>query len=368
MNTSGHFVIKSIEIDGCGTTGDNNGLIQMVSSTNVLMDDITINNAPLNDVEPPIVISGGALIHIRNMDTTNPSPVPITITTSGSTSSPNAGGPRSVTGSGILIENSIFDEGANPGCLNITSSSVNMVGVSCMEGTTTGISVDANSSVYMNDVLIAPFNGGCSAGTRQALTIATTGFVQAEGSDFEGCGSNGAGLSAAVSGASTGTFVDSGGNTWRNCTGTVPCPLVTPAQFATLAFDGGIVPKASITHTPNTCYLTITPIANATTYTLCNALLDQNYQILNIAASSQNSTTCATAPIITLSDGTRSATLTLTTGAATWNTGTLSSANAVVFASGATMTVKYDIAAASACVTPPTNLAVSYILQSVLNP
>ena len=94
------------------------------------------------------------------------------------------------------------------------------------------------------------------------------------------------------------TFVDLDGNTIRNCPGappSQPSPLVTAANYATLGFSGGIVPKTTVTHTPNTCHLTI-PIVNATTYTLCNNLLDQNYQILNISASSFAATTCTTAP------------------------------------------------------------------------
>jgi hypothetical protein len=71
------------------------------------------------------------------------------------------------------------------------------------------------------------------------------------------------------------TFVDMGGNDIRNCQGPSPRPFVTPANYATLGFNGGIVPKATVTHTPNTCHLTITPMVNAMAYALCNNLLDQ---------------------------------------------------------------------------------------------
>ncbi len=144
---------------------------------------------------------------------------------------------------------------------------------------------------------------------------------------------------------------------------------MTAANYATLGFNGGVVPKATVTHTPNTCHLTITPIVNATTYTLCNNLLDQNYQILNISASSFAATTCPTAPIITISDGVQSTTMTLTTAKNAWKS-TVDTSMGInnVFASGNTITVKYDVGALSACATPPTNLAISYVLQSVLNP
>jgi hypothetical protein len=231
------------------------------------------------------------------------------------------------------------------------------------------MAVDANSSVYSTDSSFVPFGGAC--GNRQVITFASRGAVYATGSNIAACAADVTRLSAAVCGPGGAAFVDLGGNDIRHYAGngTLPCPLVTPAQYSTFVFAGGIIPKATVTHTPNTCYLTITPIVSATTYPLCNSLFDQNYQILNISASPFATTTCATAPIITISDGVQSATITLTAAKNAWETGVdASSGLTSVFASGNTMTVKYVAGAVSACATPPTNLALSYALQSVLNP
>jgi hypothetical protein len=367
FNAFGNSTLRNIEIDGCGTTGDNNGLIQITGGANVIIDGLIINNAPLNSAEPPLSISGSAGITVRNMRTTNPGPVPTQVSNSGSTSSPSAGGPRQLTGIGVTFESSIFDEGATPGAIALTASSVNFISDVILDGLNTALSVDANSSAYLDLVTLGPFAGGCSGGSRQAVTIATTGYVYATGSDFEGCGSDGTGLSAAVKGTSSGTFVSAGGNTWRNCSGTLPCPLVTVANYGTQAFNGGIVPKSSETHTPNTCYaLTGTLVA---TQNLCTFLNDQNYQVINITAQSGGNapanSSCATPPVITLSDGTRSATLTLTSGKTQWSSAVDSSTVNSIFAGGTTLTISVGT---FTCVTPPSTLGVSYVLQSVLNP
>jgi hypothetical protein len=159
-----------------------------------------------------------------------------------------------------------------------------------------------------------------------------------------------------------------GGNEFRNCPGGPPCPLVTAATYAS-AFAGGIVPKATVTHTPNTCYA-VTGNLLATAQNLCSFLNDQNYQVLNITAQSGGTTpansACATPPVITFSDGTRTATLTMTTAKTQWSSSvdTVTNLNQV-FASGTTLTISIG---ANTCATPPVNVAVSYVLQSVLNP
>lgn len=355
-----HMIMSDIEVDSCGNTSGSTPGMFAISGTNVIMDGLTVNGTSLGSSTAAFAITG-TVIHMRNINTTNPGQIPLQISSSGGTT----GGARTSTSAGVIVENSVFDEGGATGAIRITTnSSVNFIGVTALAGASTVMSVDGTSSVYVTDSNFTSFGGTCSGGNRQALTLASGAFVYATFSDFAGCGANGAGLSAAVSGPAGATFVSAGGNTFRNCPGGPPCPLVTAAQYPTLAFNGGVVPKSSETHTPNTCNLTITPITNATTFTLCNNFMDQNYQLLKITASSQVTTTCATAPIVTISDGVNSATLTLTSAANTWASAALST----VFASGNTMTVKYDVAAASACATPPTNLAVSFVLQSVLNP
>jgi len=113
---------------------------------------------------------------------------------------------------------------------------------------------------------------------------------------------------------------------------------------------------------PTPCYVTITPIVNATNYLMCNWRVQNAANITRIMASSQNVTTCATAPIITISDGTATQTLTLTTGKQQWDSAvdTSTGVGTTIFKPNGTITVRYDVAAASACATPPTQLSVSF--------
>jgi hypothetical protein len=165
------------------------------------------------------------------------------------------------------------------------------------------------------------------------------------------------------------TFVDLGGNDYRNCATTNPCQAVTAANYTTLGFNGGIVTKSTV-HMPfNTCYA-VTGNLLATAQNLCTLLLDQNYQLINITAQSGGTTpaasACATPPVITISDGTRSATLTMTTAKTAWSSAVdaFTGANQV-FANATTLTVSIG---ANTCATPPANVSVNYGLQSVLNP
>jgi hypothetical protein len=362
------FTVARIAVLGCGSQSDAQGLFAFSNVQNGIIDEVLVNNTSTVTGEPPFVITGGNGIHIRNWSTTNPqgsgSGPGSAITQSGGQAF--AGGPRSNAGISVFIDNSVFDEGASGSPLLIQNgSSVSITASGFFSGTTNDLNIDGTSSAYISNSNFIPFGGACGGGNRQGIVIASGGAVYSTGNEIQGCGANGAGLSAAVSGPVGATYVDLGGNTIRNCPGGPPCPLVTAANYATLGFNGGIIPKATVTHTPNTCVDTLGTVA---TTVLCNSLLDQNYQILNITASSNAVTTCATPPIVTISDGAQTATLTLTSGASTWSSGALSAANAKVFASGNTMTITYDLNGLAACAVPPTNLAISYVLQSVLNP
>lgn len=132
----------------------------------------------------------------------------------------------------------------------------------------------------------------------------------------------------------------------------------------------GNLPRALLNNPiPNTCYVTITPIVNATTYTMCNFGLGTATNITRIMASSQVTTTCATAPIVTISDGTVSETLTLTSAKSSWDSSVDASTGVgtTIFKPNGVITVRYDAGAASACATPPTQLAVSYNISPILS-
>ena len=361
FNSYNTGTIKNLAVYGCANGGSGGlGLFQWNAITDVLIDNIRLNNTSSPAGDSPFVLTAGNAVHIRNWYTTNPSGFPSFITSSGSINS--AGGPRSVTQAGVIIEDSVFDEGANPGMLTLNNSNVTVIGSSFFDGTATGITLDGFSSLFITNSHIAPFGGACSGGNRNALTLVSGSNVYATGNTFESCGTG-----AAVSGPAGALFADLGGNEFRVCPGGTPCPLVTAATYAS-AFAGGVIPKATVTHTPNTCYA-VTGNLLATAQNICTFLNDQNYQVLNITAQSGGTTptnsSCATPPVITLSDGTRTATLTMTTGKTQWSSAVDASTVNSVFATGTTLTISIG---ANTCATPPVNVAVSYVLQSVLNP
>lgn len=143
------------------------------------------------------------------------------------------------------------------------------------------------------------------------------------------------------------------------------------------SFSGNL-PKALLNNPiPNTCYVTITPIVNATIYQMCNWGSGSATNIIRITAASQNVTTCATAPIITISNGTVSQTLTLTSGKQFWDSfnaqdastgvGTTIFKPSISLTGTDRITVRYDAGALSACATPPTQLSVSYTIAPILS-
>jgi len=215
------------------------------------------------------------------------------------------------------------------------------------------MSLDTTSVGYIKDAWVGAYNSGNNF---PAITLAGNAQVFLEGSTIAG---NGTG--AMFSGPSTAKVTDSGSNTWLNCLSLV-CTPVTAAQFTTLGFVGGVEPNSSLTHTPNTCYDVPGGVAADL---LCNFKADQNYQLLNIKASSNVVVTCATPIVITITDGSQSATLTLTSGQSTWDSATDAHTGLFsVFAAGNTPTTTK---AAGVCATPPVNLAVTAVYQSVLN-
>ncbi len=79
------------------------------------------------------------------------------------------------------------------------------------------------------------------------------------------------------------------------------------------------------------------------------------------ATNSAGNVTCATPIVLTLSNGTISQTLTLTSGVGTWDTGNVSK----IFPSGIAITMS---SAAGVCATPPVNLNVSVLWQANIAP
>jgi hypothetical protein len=361
INNGSFFNIRDIWISGTGNVNSagvtfdcfqcQDGSFEMVN-----MQGSSANNA----VNSPLLnFNGSAGIHGKNNFISN--------NTNGPNLIFNASGQRAATGLQVTWEGGGSDEcggGVTVACAQVTGgSAINLIGGAYFgeptSANTGALTVDGTSLAYLTSVNVGPFN---TASNTNGLGIASGGLVYATGSHIRGGGTTGPVISA-PSGA---TFVDDGGNSYQRCNGT-SCTNITAATYSG-AFCGGIVPKSSLTHTPNTCYA-VTGNLLATAQNLCIILLDQNYQLLTITAQSGGTTptnsSCATPPVITISDGTRSATMTMTSGKTQWfsNVDAVTNINQV-FANAATLTVSIG---ANTCATPPANVSVNYDLQSVIN-
>jgi hypothetical protein len=124
----------------------------------------------------------------------------------------------------------------------------------------------------------------------------------------------------------------------------------------------GNAPISSLTHSANTFVLGGTIAA----VNFGNQTPDEDIVISKIQAISTTSTTCAVAPVITFTQGGVTATLTLTTGKTVWDSAVDASTGLpVTFFQGTVFTASTT---AGTCVTPPTNLNVTYTWQSKMHP
>lgn len=335
-------------------------------------------------------------------------------------------------GGGLRMNDSLFDENSGGGGCDVqilNSTDVWFQGVpifSSTGGTLCGLSVDTNSFVHYNGGLIGVFGsesnrGGAivsAGGTLESsgvhyISTGTQKCIQNSGKFRDNGGNTCESQFPIASGTSTGTtavltLTNVGAAINTNCTvgdslyvkasgisgynGYFPSAITaTSATTLTYLTQGsnlgalgaggtanclnlqgysGTLPVALLNNPiPNTCHLTITPIVNATNYLLCNFRAQSATNITRIMASSQNVTTCATAPIITISDGTATQTLTLTSAKQQWDSSVDASTGVgtTIFKPNGTITVRYDVAAASACATPPTQLAISYNISPILS-
>lgn len=359
LNTSTFFTLQDILIGDVGSVGSTGTILNLFQVQNGYLNQVNVEGSSLNNNAANALLeldsSAGTLIEQSFYSGNNVGPNIIF----------NATGVRNALGQQVSMVSGGSDEcgGATTPCVKLTSGSfVNFSGGTIF-GEPTGagngaLFVDATSGAYLTDMNVGPFNTSTNS---NGIAIASGGFVYATGSHIRGGGTTGSVIDAPV-GA---TFVDDGGNVFQRCLNNT-CTNTTAATYSG-SFTSGIIPKSSLTHTPNTCYA-VTGNLLATAQNICTILLDQNYQVLNITAQSGGTTptnsSCTGAPVITMSDGTRTATLTMTTGKTSWSSAVDVSTVNSVFASGATLTVSIG---ANTCATPPSNVSVNYVLQSVLN-
>jgi hypothetical protein len=276
---------------------------------------------------------------------------------------------------------SVFANDANESGLKIATGGVVESSDFTFAGTGTGNCI-SNSGTFMdnganicgNAFLIS---SGTSAGTAAVLTVflktANASTNCTAGDALEVFGAIPSGYNGYYPAGATSGITAVGANTISYTTAGSNLGAASQAGYAICrnmqTFTGNL-PRALLNNPiPNTCYVTITPIVNATTYFMCNFVAQSASNISRITASSVATTTCATAPIITVSNGTVSQTLTLTTGKSAWDSAIDASTGVgtTIFKPNTTITVKYDVGAASACATPPTNLSVSYNISPILS-
>lgn len=245
------------------------------------------------------------------------------------------------TGSRVSFFGGQIDEcGINSltiGCTQIVASKdISFFGTNLISGSnnaTPGISIDGTSEVRLSGNNIGPFGGnggGC-------ITVLSGGKVWYSEMNFHAAGSGTQCITDQNPVAAPGAF-DVGGNKYVLTGGAVQ-------------FGGTARPFATLTHNWNTCYVTGTFGA----VNLCAHFLDQPSQLIRIKASSGVATACTVNPVVTVTDGVASQTLTITTAGTSWDSGAVTSN--VLFAQGNTLTISVT---AGTCTTPPTNFSVTY--------
>ena len=277
----------------------------------------------------------------------------------------------------------VFGADSNSGGIHIRQGCVvDATGVRFSStGTAKAIQVDAGGQFRDNggnsSESMFPIVSGTSTGTTVVLTLTPiTANVNTNCTVGDAFVVQGAGIAGyntySLAGATTGITAVTATTVTYTSVGSNMGALGAGGVFScrNLQSYGGTLPIALLNNPiPNTCHLTITPIVNATNYLLCNFRAQSATNITRIMASSQNVTTCATAPIITISDGTATVTLTLTSAKQQWDSSVDASTGVgtTIFKPNGTITVRYDVAAASACATPPTQLAISYNISPILS-
>jgi hypothetical protein len=211
---------------------------------------------------------------------------------------------------------------------------------------------------------------GTSTGTSAVLTLTTLGANASTncsvGDSIEVDGAGVAGYNGffqnaiTATGASSLTYTSVGSNMGALGAGGV-------AYCKNLQTYSGTLPKALLNNPiPNTCYVTGTFGATVTGAPMCAFKTQSATNITNIKAASTTVTACTVAPVVTISDGTATVTLTLTTAKSLWDSSvdTSTGVGTTIFKPNGTIQVTNTV---GTCTTPPTNFSVSYNISPILS-
>jgi hypothetical protein len=262
----------------------------------------------------------------------------LTIATGGTVQSSDTRFVSSGTGKCINNSGAFLDNGGNS-CENMFQiTSGTSTGTTAVL-TVQGFTANANTNCTVGDALqvtgagIAGYNGYYPAGATSGITAVTATTIT-----YTTVGSN---LGALTAGGS--------------------------AFCRNLQSYTGTLPKALLNNPiPNTCYVTGTFGATTTAAPMCTFKVQNAANITYIKASSTTVTACTVAPVVTITDGTGTQTLTLTTAKSIWDSSVDASSgvNTTIFKPNGTITVSNT---AGTCTTPPTNFAVSYNISPILS-
>jgi hypothetical protein len=248
------------------------------------------------------------------------------------------------TGTGKCINNSgsFFDNGGN------SCETMYQIVSGTSTTTTAVLTLNANGTNV---------NTNCSVG--DALFVEGAGIP-----GYNGYYPSGAGITAVT--ATTLTYTTAGSNLGAlGAGGVVSCRNLQ--QYS------GNLPKALLNNPiPNTCYVTGTFGATVTGAPMCAFKLQSFTNVTNVKASSTTVTACSVAPVVTISDGIGTITLTITTAKSLWDSSVDVSSGV-----GTTIFKPYGQAApvgtiqvtntSGTCTTPPTNFSVSYNISPILS-
>jgi len=262
----------------------------------------------------------------------------------------NIAGPA-IDAGGTLLESDVRNVGTGTGkCL-----------------TNNGVLLDNGGNTCENQFSIA---SGTSTGTTAVLTLNNLGAaVNANctvGDSIEVQGAQVAGYNGyfpfgiTATSATTLTYLTQGSNLGAiGAAGSVTCRNLQ-------SFSGNL-PRALLNNPiPNTCYVTGTFAATTAAAPMCTFKVQNAANITYIKAASTTTTACTVAPVVTITDGTVSQTLTITTAKSIWDSSVDSSTGVgtTIFKPNGTITVSNTI---GTCTTAPTNFSVSYNIAPILS-
>ncbi len=333
QNGSGFRVVNSL-IDECGSNAT--GCTQVINSHDVWFQGLAAfgtSSGRCLDVDGTSFVhwSGGICGSFGN-DTNNSG---AKVETGGTLQSSDVRYVSTGTGNCIINNGAFQDNGGNTCESQFTIAS----------GTSTG-----TTAVLTLNSLGAAVNTNCSV--NDALLVQGAGIA----------GYNGYFPAPAITAvtATTLTYTTLGSNLGALGTGGV-------AFCRNLQTYSGNLPRALLNNpVPNTCYITGTFAATVTGAPMCNFRAQSATNITRITASSTTVTACTVAPVVTISDGTLSQTLTLTTGQSQWDSAVDASTGVgtTKFKPNGTIQVTNT---AGTCTTPPTNFSVSYNISPILS-